>query len=293
MAISQSSAQSPVVAESFAAVHAAVADAHNRGLRVGFVPTMGALHAGHVSLMEEARRECEYVVVSIFVNPTQFGPNEDFKQYPRTMEEDLRLCQGAGVALVFHPTPELMYPKSPPFRTFVEVEGLSEMLEGKVRPGHFRGVTTVVLKLFEIVGADAAYFGQKDYQQQTIIRQMVRDLNLPTEIRVCPTVREHDGLAMSSRNIYLQGEERQSALALSRSLELARGLLKQGESDLDRVRQQMLDLLATTPLVKPDYASLADPDTLQELATIQPRMVALVAARVGRTRLIDNTVIEL
>lgn len=281
------------VAENFQAVRDAVRGAHSRGLRVGFVPTMGALHAGHVSLMETARRECDYVVVSIFVNPTQFGPNEDFRQYPRTLEADLNLCEGAGVALVFHPTAEQMYPKSPPYRTYVEVEGLSTILEGEIRPGHFRGVTTIVLKLFEIVGADAAYFGQKDYQQQTIIRQMVRDLNLSVEIRVCPTIRQDDGLALSSRNVYLQGEERQVALALSQALELARTRLRAGERDVARVGSEMHALLTSSPLVKPDYATLADPDTLQELTAVQPRMVALVAARVGRTRLIDNAVIEL
>jgi pantoate--beta-alanine ligase len=282
-----------VLAENFAAVREAVNAAKGRGLRVGFVPTMGALHAGHVSLMEIARRECDFVVASIFVNPTQFGPNEDFTRYPRTLENDLALCAAAGVSLVFHPTPEQMYPKQPPFGTFVEVTGLSEILEGAIRPGHFRGVTTVVLKLFEIVGAHAAYFGQKDFQQQTIIRQMVRDLNLPVEVRVCPTIRETDGLALSSRNIYLQGEERPSALALSRSLKLADEALRGGETDLKAIQAKMQALLSGTPLVKPDYAVLADPDTLQELIGMQSRIVALVAARVGKTRLIDNLVIEL
>lgn len=285
--------QGIVLAGSFAEIRDSVMKAKARGYKVGFVPTMGALHAGHVSLMEIARRECDFVVASIFVNPTQFGPNEDFTRYPRTLEADLQLCQQAGVGLVFHPTPESMYPKQPPFRTYVEVTELSDILEGKIRPGHFRGVTTVVLKLFEIAGADVAYFGQKDYQQQTIIRQMVRDLNLPVEIRVCPTVRDAAGLALSSRNIYLQGEERISALSLSRSLKLADQLLRSGETDPRRVQTTMLEELSQTPHVKPDYAILADPDTLQELSFVQPRIVALVAARVGKTRLIDNSVIEL
>lgn len=288
------SRQGLVLAEDFAAVRRWVSAAKARGLRVGFVPTMGSLHAGHLSLMHAARRECDFVVASIFVNPTQFGPNEDFRQYPRTLERDLRHCEEAGMDLVFHPTTEQVYPAASgaPFATFVEVAGLSDVLEGKFRPGHFRGVATVVLKLFNIVEPHVAYFGQKDYQQQTIIRRMCVELNLPVEIRICPTVREPDGLALSSRNVYLQGEERQSALALSRSLQLVRQLVEAGETDARLLREKMYAPLAETPLVKPDYATLADPDTLHELTAVQARMVALVAARVGRTRLIDNLVIE-
>lgn len=251
---------------------------------------MGALHAGHLSLMHAARRECDVVVVSIFVNPTQFGPQEDFQKYPRDFETDLRLCADAGVDAVFHPSTSEVYP--PGFTSFVEVAGLSTVLEGKFRPGHFRGVTTVVLKLFEMVPANCAYFGQKDYQQQTIIRRMCADLNLPIEIRVCPTIREPDGLALSSRNVFLNREERQSALALSRSLHLARQLLQGGATDLADVRRKMLDLLTTTPHVRPDYATLVDPDRLEEVASIAPKLVAIVAARVGATRLIDNEVID-
>ncbi len=264
--------------------------AHQRGARVGFVPTMGALHAGHLSLIQAAREECDFVVVSIFVNPTQFGPNEDFTKYPRNNDADLNLCAEAEVDVVFRPTVETIYPTA--YATFVDVTGLSDVLEGKFRPGHFRGVTTVVLKLFNIVPADFAYFGQKDYQQQTIIRRMCAELNLPIEIRVCPTVREADGLALSSRNVYLNVEERRSALALMRSLHLAKELISSGQKDLAHVRQEMFELLTKTPRVRAEYATLIHPETLAEVSDELPRLVAVVAARVGATRLIDNLVIE-
>jgi pantoate--beta-alanine ligase len=279
----------PLTVETIAGIRHVVAAARARGARVGLVPTMGALHEGHLSLMQATRRECEVVVVSIFVNPTQFGPQEDFQKYPRDLPTDLRLCAEAGVDVVFHPSPSEVYP--PGFTSFVEVAGLSQVLEGKFRPGHFRGVATVVLKLFEMVPAHCAYFGQKDYQQQTIIRRMCADLNLPIEIRVCPTIREPDGLALSSRNVFLNREERQSALALSRSLHLAKQRLQGGAADLNEVRRQMLDLLQSTPLVRPDYATLVHPDTLEEVSSSTLPLVAVVAARVGATRLIDNEVI--
>lgn len=256
---------------------------------MGLVPTMGALHAGHVSLIEAARRECDYVVVSIFVNPTQFGPNEDFQKYPRDLGTDQRICAAAGADAVFHPPTDEVYP--PGFASFVEVNGLSDLLEGHFRPGHFRGVATVVMKLFQMVPADAAYFGQKDYQQQTLIRRMCTDLNLPLQVRVCPTIREPDGLALSSRNVFLNPAERQSALALSRSLQLARTLLGDGETDLALVRSRMLELLSGMPLVRPDYATIVHPDTMEEVSTVLPKLVAVVAARVGATRLIDNEII--
>jgi pantoate--beta-alanine ligase len=281
----------PAVMKSIAEIRQFVAAAKERGVRVGLVPTMGALHAGHLSLMHAARREREVVVVSIFVNPTQFGPGEDFQKYPRDFETDWRLCAEAGVDVVFHPSTTEVYP--PGFTSFVEVAGLSEVLEGKFRPGHFRGVATVVLKLFEMVPATSAYFGQKDYQQLTIIRRMCVDLNLPIEIRVCPTIREPDGLALSSRNVFLNREERQSALALSRSLHRARQLLHGGATDLTDVRRKMIQLLESTPHVRPDYATLVHPDSLEEITSIAPKLVAVVAARVGATRLIDNEVIEL
>ena len=264
--------------------------AQQRGARVGFVPTMGALHAGHLSLIQAAREECDFVVVSIFVNPMQFGPNEDFTKYPRNPETDFKLCAEAEVDVVFQPTVETLYPTG--YATFVDVTGLSGLLEGKFRTGHFRGVTTVVLKLFNIVPADCAYFGQKDYQQQMIIRRMCAELSVPIEIRVCPTVREADGLALSSRNVYLNAEERRSALALLRSLRLASELISSGRKDLTNVRQEMFDLLTKTPRVRAEYATLIHPETLDEASEVLPRLVAIVAARVGATRLIDNLVIE-
>ena len=260
------------------------------GARIGVVPTMGALHAGHVSLVQTAREECDIVVVTIFVNPLQFGPNEDFARYPRPLEDDLRRCREAGVDLVFHPKPESLYP--PGFDTSVEVGQLSTHWEGAHRPGHFRGVTTIVLKLLNIVQADVAYFGLKDYQQQAIIRRMCRDLHVPTEIRSCPTVRDEDGLALSSRNQYLSPEERQSALALWKSLTLARERLSAGETDLAAVRREMRAVLEGTPGVRVDYVTIADPETLAELSRPQSQMVALVAAHVGKTRLIDNVLID-
>ena len=276
---------------SIAEVREAVRAAQRRGRKVGFVPTMGALHAGHASLIDAARRECEFVVVSIFVNPTQFAPHEDLAKYPRPLAADRQVCRQAGADLVFVPRVEDIYPAG--FTTYVTVEGLSSILEGVARPTHFRGVTTVVLKLFQMVPADIAYFGQKDYQQQTIIRKMVSDLNLPITIRVCPTIRETDGLAMSSRNVYLNSEQRQVSLALFRTLEMARTELARGARDLPALRQRLRACLGSDPAVQPDYATLVDPDTLAELDTPGPRVVALVAARVGTTRLIDNAVIDL
>jgi pantoate--beta-alanine ligase len=267
-----------------------LAPARKAGARIGVVPTMGALHAGHLSLMQTAREECDVVVVTIFVNPLQFGPNEDFESYPRPLEEDLDRCRDAGVDFVFHPTRKILYP--PGFDTKVEVGQLSTLWEGAHRPGHFRGVTTVVLKLLNIVGADIAYFGLKDYQQQAIIRRMCRDLHVPTEIRACPTVRDADGLALSSRNQYLSPHERTAALAIWKSLTLARDRLLAGESDLESLRSDMRTLLENTEHVVPDYATLADPNTLAELSQPQSRMVALVAAQVGKTRLIDNLLID-
>ena len=280
----------PRLATTVAEIRSLVAEARRRGEQVGFVPTMGALHAGHVQLMKTAREECAFVVASIFVNPTQFAPHEDFHKYPRPLERDLAACRSADVAAVFHPVVETMYP--PGASTFVEVPALAQTLEGTHRPTHFKGVATVVTQLFQIVQPDRAYFGQKDYQQQTLIRRMVRDLHIPIEIRVCPTVREPDGLAMSSRNVYLQGTDRQSALALSQALKLAREQLHQRNQDLPSIRQAMHALLSGTPGVVVDYATLIDPDSLAELAAVQPRMVAIIAARVGTTRLIDNEVIE-
>jgi pantoate--beta-alanine ligase len=251
---------------------------------------MGALHGGHMSLIEAARRECDFVVVSVFVNPTQFGPHEDYSAYPRDFERDLAECRKAGVDVVFHPPVEEIYP--PGFTTVVDVERLSGIFEGQFRPGHFRGVATVVLKLFLAVPAEVAYFGQKDYQQQAIIHRMCRELNVPIEVRVCPTIREADGLALSSRNVYLSPAERHSALALSKSLELARQRVASGVTDFEVIRQEMRALLEATPRVAVDYVALVDPESLAELNRPAAMQVALVAARVGSTRLIDNLLIE-
>ena len=278
------------VAESVTDVRAAVSVARQTGQAIGFVPTMGALHAGHVSLIERARAECGFVAVSLFVNPTQFGPNEDFHRYPRPRERDLELCRDAGADLVFSPTVETMYP--PGHRTFVEVGGLSDVFEGKIRPGHFRGVATIVTKLFLIVLADKAYFGQKDYQQQMLIRVMTRELNIPTEIVTCPTLRDPDGLAMSSRNAYLTPAERRAGLSLSQALQLAERLLAGGERDVLRVEAAMRSLIEATPGAVLDYAVIAHPETLSELTVAEPEMIALIAARFGTTRLIDNAILR-
>jgi pantoate--beta-alanine ligase len=249
---------------------------------------MGALHAGHLSLVERSVAECDVTVVTIFVNPAQFGPHEDFARYPRDLEADLALLTGRGVDFVFAPEAEAIYP--PGFSTRLEVGGVSERWEGAVRPGHFAGVATVVLKLFQIAPAHVAYFGQKDYQQTCVVRKMVADLNLPIEIVVCPTVRESDGLAMSSRNAYLSPEERLRAVALSQSLKLAEEMIERGRQDVNEIVAAMRHVLEHAD-ARIDYATLIDPDTLEELDEIRPPLVALVAARIGNTRLIDNLVI--
>jgi len=273
-------------------VRRAVAAARAIGKRIGLVPTMGALHDGHVRLIADCRAEAGFVVVSIFVNPTQFGPGEDFERYPRPIEADLKRCEAAGAALVFAPTAAAVYPHGSR-STFVEVTGLSDVLEGASRPGHFRGVATVVLKLFEIVQPDLAIFGQKDYQQQLLIRRMVEDLHVPVDVYTRPTVREPDGLALSSRNRYLNPQERQAAAVLYRALEQARRAVAGGERRGDRVRQILRETLESEQLVKIDYAEVADADTLAPLDDLDAgrRAVALVAARVGTTRLIDNAVL--
>lgn len=259
---------------------------------VGFVPTMGYLHEGHLSLVRRARAECHHVVVSIFVNPTQFGPSEDYQRYPRDEARDLAMLEAEGVDVAFLPSADEMYP--PGFCTWVEVQGpLTERLEGASRPGHFRGVATVVLKLFNLVQPHRAYFGEKDAQQLRVIRRMVADLNLPVEIVPCPTVREPDGLAMSSRNVYLSPEERQQALALSRALELARRLVREeGLRDAAELRQRLESFLRCSPGVELDYVSVAHPETLAELERIEGPALVLLAARVGPARLIDNALIE-
>ena len=262
-----------------------------RGERLlGLVPTMGALHEGHLSLVREAQRQCAAVVVSIFVNPTQFGPAEDFKKYPRTMEADRAALQKLGVDYIFAPAAEEMYPAG--FRTTVNVDGLSERLEGRSRPGHFRGVATVVLKLFEIVQPRMAFFGRKDAQQARVLQQMARDLNLDAEIVVCPIVREADGLAMSSRNAYLSAAERSAALVLSRSLERAKREIENGERDVLRLAAVLRGVIAGERGVDLDYAEIVDADTLEPAMTLRKPAYILLAAKVGTTRLIDNAFVE-
>ena len=256
---------------------------------VGLVPTMGYLHEGHLSLVRRAREECDHVVVSIFVNPTQFGPNEDLAKYPRDLERDLGLIEPLGVDLVWTPTPEVMYPEG--YQTWVEVEKLTLPLEGARRPGHFRGVTTVVAKLFNAVQPQRAYFGQKDAQQAAVIRQMTRDLSYPIEIVVCPIVREPDGLAMSSRNKYLEGPDRQAALVLSRALNAAGKAFTEGERSAESLRRIMLETLAAEPRAQTQYVSCADYETLQELETVARKALLSMAVMVGKTRLIDNLVL--
>jgi pantoate--beta-alanine ligase len=256
---------------------------------VGFVPTMGYLHEGHLSLVRQAREENDHVVVTIFVNPTQFGPKEDLSRYPRDLERDLRLIE-PYTDLVWNPTAEIMYPEG--YQTWVEVEAKTRPLEGAMRPGHFRGVTTVVAKLFNGVQPQRAYFGQKDAQQAAVIRQMVRDLNYPIEVVVCPIVREPDGLAMSSRNVYLDPAQRKAATVLYRSLHAAKAAYESGERDAERLRQVMKDGLASEPLAEVQYVSCADYDTLEELSEIKGKALLSMAVFVGKTRLIDNLVLE-
>ena len=256
---------------------------------VGLVPTMGYLHAGHTSLVKQARQECNSVMVSIFVNPTQFGPNEDLASYPRNVEGDLHLLEEADVDLVWMPSAEVMYP--PGFQTWVEVDNLTKALEGSMRPGHFRGVTTVVSKLFNATRPDRAYFGQKDAQQAAVLRQMTRDLSYPIDIIVCPTLREADGLAMSSRNTYLDAEQRQAAAVLYRALSAARADYEAGQKDAEVLRQKVKAVVAAEPQARLQYVSCADYDNLVELELVNARAVLSLAAFIGKTRLIDNIVL--
>ncbi len=252
----------------------------------GLVPTMGYLHEGHLSLVRRARAECNHVGVSIFVNPTQFGPSEDLGQYPRDLPRDLALLEKEGADLIWTPMLESVYP--PGYQTFVTVEQVSQPLEGSFRPGHFRGVATVVAKLFNAFAPDKAYFGQKDAQQVVVVRRMTSDLNFPVEIVVCPIIREPDGLAMSSRNVYLNPEERRAAIVLYRALSAAKALFDAGERNADQLRTAMSQTIAAEPLAKPDYVSAADPDTCAEFDRVQQRVLLSLAVRIGATRLIDN-----
>lgn len=268
----------------------ALRPARTTGETIGLVPTMGYLHAGHLSLVRASRRENNRTVVSIFVNPTQFGPNEDLDRYPRDELRDMELLEKEGVDFVFAPPPEAMY--LPGHSVYVEETELSRGLCGASRPGHFRGVCTVVLKLFNIVRPERAYFGEKDFQQFTIIRRMVRDLNLPVEIRPCPIVREKDGLALSSRNAYLSPEGREAALVLSASLKTARKRFQGGERDAAALRREILDLLAEEKRVHPEYVEIRDRETLEEISALNRPAVIALAARVDGVRLIDNIQLE-
>ncbi len=259
------------------------------GKTIGFVPTMGALHPGHLSLIEHAKKESDVVVVSIFVNPAQFGPNEDFNKYPRDINGDKERCIKSGTDCLFTPTAPDIYPEA--FRTYISVEGLSEVLCGRTRQGHFRGVATVVLKLLNIVKPHKAFFGQKDYQQTVIIKRMVKDLNVDSEIMVLPTIREKDGLAMSSRNQYLNSSERQGAAAIYRSLKKARSLFENGEKDTENLRSAISGVIETEPYVQTEYISVIHPDTLEEVPVAGKGTVIAIAARIGSTRLIDNIIL--
>jgi len=264
--------------------------ARAEGRPAGLVPTMGALHEGHLSLVRAAMVGCQPVIASIFVNPAQFGPSEDLQKYPRTFESDRKRLEEAGVSYLFAPEAGEMYPRG--FRTWVDVEGLSDRLEGRVRPGHFRGVTTIVLKLLEIVQPQKAFFGRKDAQQVRLIQQMARDLHLDSEIIVCPIVREPDGLAMSSRNAYLSPDERRAATVLHRALDGARLAIERGERDALRLKAAMREIITREPLAQLDYVELVDADTLEPVTGLRRTCLALLAARFGATRLIDNLLIE-
>jgi len=271
-------------------LRAELAVARQQGLKIGFVPTMGALHEGHLSLVRAAKSECAWTVVSIYVNPAQFGPHEDFARYPRSLTADLELLKACGVEVVFAPTDAEMY--RPGHATWVEVGAEAEPLEGRFRPGHFRGVATIVLKLFNIVQPDVAYFGQKDYQQALVIRRMVADLNVPITIRVYPTVREPDGLALSSRNRYLSESGRRQATVLWRSLRLAAELIERGENRAEVIQARMQEMISSVSGAQIDYVALVHPDTLQPVENVSGPVLAALAVRIEGTRLIDNELIR-
>ena len=277
------------ILKTVAETQSACAQLRGEGRAIGLVPTMGALHEGHLSLVRAARTESDVVVVSIFVNPTQFGPNEDFSKYPRTFDQDCAMLERGGVDLIFAPTVEEMYQAGA--STFVLVEGVSDRLDGASRPGHFRGVTTVVSKLFHVVGPHKAFFGQKDAAQVAVLRKMVRDLNFPLQLVVCPIVREVDGLALSSRNRYLSAKERQQALVLHRSLRAVEVEATSGEESSAKLIKAARTVFAQEPEVRVDYIAVVDPDTLEDLLSVRAGALVAVAAFVGTTRLIDNLVL--
>lgn len=274
------------IAATIEEVRSQVSQWRKEGLSVGLVPTMGYLHEGHKSLIDKAVEQNDRVVVSVFVNPIQFGPGEDLATYPRDLDRDAALCENAGADLIFHPEPETMYFDD--FCSFIDMDGLTKGLCGKTRPTHFRGVCTVVGKLFNIVAPDRAYFGQKDAQQLAVIRRMVRDLNFNLEIVGCPIIREEDGLAKSSRNTYLSPEERKAAVILHKGLSEGEALVRSGETNAARVKQAIRDVIESEPLAKIDYVELVDFDNMEEIDTLKKPFLAAVAVYIGKTRLIDN-----
>ena len=278
------------IAETIEAVRAAVKNARDEGKKIGLVPTMGALHIGHISLMEAAVKDCDFVVVSIFVNPTQFGPGEDFEKYPRPLEADLEICRKAGVDLIFAPTDREMY--SDKNLTWVDVEKLTEPLCGRSRPGHFRGVTTVCTKLFNIVAPDIAFFGQKDAQQAIVISRMVTDLNMPLKIVICPTVREQSGLAVSSRNQYLTAQQRKDAANIYKSLQKCRDMIESGQKQTETILVEMRKILQKVPAIQIEYISIVNAETLEDIDKISGQILAAVAVKIASTRLIDNILLD-
>lgn len=271
-------------------IYARIAHERASGRTVGLVPTMGALHAGHISLLEKSREVCDVSVATIFVNPSQFGPKEDFTRYPRTLEDDLAKLERAGADYVYVPDAHSIYP--PGFSTYIEPPAVGNRWEGECRPGHFRGVTTIVLKLFQLIPATVSFFGRKDFQQALVIRKMVEDLNVPIRVETCPTLREPDGLAMSSRNRYLSGGERQQALGLWHALQAASDKINTGERKVATIEQELKQTLNDHDIQSIDYAVVVDAETLEPLNTLEGSAVILIAARVGTTRLIDNLLIE-
>ena len=278
------------IIEKISELKSIVGSLRREGKTIGFVPTMGYLHQGHISLVKASRQANDITIVSIFVNPTQFGPNEDFEKYPRDIDSDSKKAEEAGVDIIFTPAVREMYPDN--YSTYVEVLGITGKLCGKSRPGHFKGVCTVVLKLFNIVDPDSAYFGQKDAQQAAVISRMVRDLNSAVRIITCPIVRESDGLAMSSRNVYLSNEERKAALVLSKSLNEAAGVIENGEANSEKLRDYIINIISSEKLADIDYVEILDARTLEFKETLKGRMLLAVAVRFGKTRLIDNVIVE-
>ena len=278
------------VAKTVESVRELVKAARSDGKKIGLVPTMGALHIGHISLIEAAVKQCDFVVLSIFVNPAQFGPDDDFKRYPRLLEADLEVCRNTGVDVVFAPTTEQMYPAEN--LTWIDVEKLTEPLCGRFRPGHFRGVTTVCAKLFNIVAPDVAFFGQKDAQQAIVIERMVADLNMTVEIALCPTVRDSNGLAVSSRNQYLTEQQRKEAAFIYKSLKRCREMIEAGITDTRKIIAGMRKVLNHRSSIKIEYVSIVDAETLQKLDRITGRVLAAVAVRIGSARLIDNILLD-